>query len=142
MASVQTVRTAQQLSFYAAIPGVLKSKACGTPLADKEHRTEGTEGQIVYFSTSCIATHYQGQWVWKIGWNIRSAKRYSFAIFTKIIRLHGNFFWLSKRIWIMWFFLTHNLSQSLIPADNRDEMNWRTTARYRKKKKKAEPFKY
>lgn len=34
--------------------------------------------------------------------------------------------------------------QSLIPKDNRDEMNWQTIARYKKKRKKkeTEPFKY
>lgn len=31
--------------------------------------------------------------------------------------------------------------QSLIPKDNRDEMNWQTIARYKKRKKETEPFK-
>lgn len=41
------VRSARQLLFYAAITGVLKSKACGNPLANKEHRTERTKEQIL-----------------------------------------------------------------------------------------------
>lgn len=59
------VRSAKQLLFYAAITVVLKSKACGTPLANKELRTERTKEQIliVYFSTSRIAMRYRRQWV-------------------------------------------------------------------------------
>lgn len=54
------------LTFKAATWGVLKGKACGNPLTDEEHKTERTEGQIVYFSTSCIITYYQKKSVQKI----------------------------------------------------------------------------
>lgn len=70
---------------------------------------------------------------------IRSAKWYSFAIFTKIIRLHGNIFFIILNVRDnlnnVIFFDPQSKSKPY-PTDNRDEMNKRTIARYKKKKKK------
>lgn len=75
--------------FCAATWEALKSPECREPLRDKERGTERTEGQMVHFSTSCVAVHCQTQTERKI--SNPSAKWYSFATFTKI-RLHENSF--------------------------------------------------
>lgn len=61
MTSVHKEDQLAEWLFCAATWEALKSPECRESLRDKERGTERTEGQMVHFSTSCVAVHCQTQ---------------------------------------------------------------------------------
>lgn len=104
--TMTSVHRAKKLLFYAATWEALKSQECRAPLRDKEPGTERTKGQMVHFSTSCVAVHYHRQSEQKIRSASQGLNDTHLPSSPKLDYMKMFFlFWMSLKIWIMRFFL-------------------------------------